>query len=1087
MRAFITAIRVPSFVLASLAAVLFSSGVSANETRLLRFPDIHRERVVFTYAGDIWTVSANGGDAVRLTAHPGVEAFPKFSPDGKWIAFTGQYEGEDQVYLMPAGGGEPRQLTFYPARGPLTPRWGVDNQVQGWARDGKSVLFRSLRDHFNAAQSQLYKVSTDDSDVQVLAPPLAGAGALSPDGASLLYSPLTRDFRTWKRYQSGWAQDLWVYNLAQNTARNITSNARTDRDPMWTDKGIFFVSDRDDYLNIYAFDEATNDTRQITHYSGSDVRWASADANGQIVYELDGALHVVDGASGEDVKLTISVADDGLARRAETIKVGDKIEEASLSPDGKHAMFVARGDIFITPVKPGGITRNLTRTSTAHDRGADWSDDAKTIAFLSDASGEEEIWLAPADGRAPPRQLTKGHQIRLYGPVWAPGSKRLAVRDNEGFLHVVDAKSGAMTKIGNLGLWYNYDYRWSPDGRYLAYTFAGPNFFGAIHVWDSKTGADHLVTDPQFNSRNPSWDPKGRFLYFLSDRTFAPQMGWIEWNYVLDRAAGVYALALGTNVSNPFTAYFEADGAKKQKPPASINFAGLAKRVMRLPIEADRYTQMQAFEDKLLLIKSGPFYYGRDNDVTPSLVSYSIADRKTNTMLEGARYFSASKDASTIFVQKPNDAYQLIANGDDPISVSTDTLTMRRAPREEWATIFNEVWRRYRDFFYVRNMHGYDWQALRQKYADLLDDVGDRSDLNYLMGEMIGELNVSHAYVSGGDLRRPDRPNTGTLGARLTLNKKSNRYLISTILEGQNEEPLYRSPLTEVGVNVSAGDYLLAINGVPLTGADNPYALLRGQAGKPVELLVNNKPSPSGARRVVVQTLNTDRNLIYLNWVLKNKRRVAEASNGRLGYLHIPDMGAAGIREFIKGYYGQIRAEGMVIDVRGNDGGSTSQMILNRLTSPQHFTGYARGQQFPTTFPWGNNTSGVFTGALATLANEDTMSDGDAFTWSFKNAKRGPVIGKRTWGGTVGIGLTGPLLDGGTVYVPQYALADAQGRWIVEGTGVEPDIEVDNDPASLLDGRDNQLERAIVELMATINAAPQGLSAPQQDPVKTPR
>ncbi len=1060
------------------------------ETRLMRYPDIHGERIVFVYAGDIWTTTVTSGVAYRLTSHAGLELFPKFSPDGNWIAFTGQYDGDEQVYVIPASGGEPRRLTHYPARGPLPLRWGYDNQVNGWTPDSQSVIFRTHRDHFNLSQSRLYSVALDGSSPEPLAMALAGAGVLSPDGEQALFSPIARDFRTWKRYQGGWAQDLWIMDFATGESRNVTSDIRSDRDPVWNSQGMFFVSDRDDHLNLYAL-SPDGEARQLTTHEG-DVRWASGDAAGSIIYELDGRLHVYSTIDETDRALTIDAIDDGRYRRERERGVSEYIEDFRLSPNGERVAVTARGDVFSMPVGDG-VVRNLTRSSGAHDRVASWSPDGSTLAYVSDASGEEEIWLITANGSGTPRQVTHGNETRFFTIAWSPNGDQLAITDEDGRIFVVSLETGALTPAGESHAWYMTDLTWSPDGRYLAYTALEPTQQGALHIRDVEAGTDIRVTDGMFNTFNPVWAPSGEHLYFLSDREFSPQIGSVEWNYSVDRETGIYALALTADAPNPFAprnveAAEAADdtssgaeidtNSETTSQTVQIDFDGLADRVIRVPVPADNYGALSVFDDRLLVLRFGPFYLGRGTDTATSLMAFSFEDREMSVVApttasgfvstdtgQSVQAYYTSGDGSSVLVRQ-NSGFRVVSGG-EPTAVDMSRLRARIDPVEEWHAVLDEVWRRYRDDLYAPNMHGYDWVAIRDQYRPLVAQAGHRSDVNFIIGEMIGELDVGHAYISGGDESLPDRPPSVLLGARFERDEASGRYRIAQIFEGDNAEDRYRSPLTEIGVNVSEGDYLLAINGEDVGGSDTPYQVLRRIGGGTLELLVNDSAQTDGARRVLVSPISSENNLLYLDWINANRRAVADMSDGRVGYLHIPNMGGDGIREFIKWYYGQIRMDGLVVDVRGNNGGNVSRMILERLTRPLNATGHIEGMTYPTTYPWGANWP-VFTGEMAVLASENTLSDGDAFTWSFRESGRGPVIGQRTWGGVIGIGNTGPLIDGGQVFVPQFAFADTQGDWAVEGVGVEPDIEIQNDPG--LSGPDNdaQLQRAVDEILAAI-------------------
>jgi tricorn protease len=1092
--------RFLSLCLAS-ALALIGAGTASAQTKLLRFPDIHGDKVVFTYAGDLWTAPATGGTATRLTAHPGLELFAKFSPDGKWIAFMGQYDGDEQVYVIPVAGGVPKQLTWYPARGPLAPRWGYDNQVLGWTRDGKSVLFRSLRDGWDLSDSRLYTVPLDGSLGEPLPMPVSGAGDLSPDGKRVAYTPFARDFRTWKRYQGGWAQDLYIFDMASHEVKNITSNPRTDRDPMWIGDRIYFNSDRTGTLNLYSYDVAGGAVTQITKSTQWDVRWPSTDHESRIVYEMDGELHVLDTRSGQEGHIAIQVPYDGLYDRPSRVSAAGNIEDFSLSPKGERALFVARGDVFSAPIGKGP-TRNLTHSSRYHDKWARWSPDGRKVAFISDRSGEDEVWLVDQDGSGKPEPLTSGGKAMRYAAEWAPDGKRLAFGDKDGRLYIVTVADRKLARIADNSNGMIRDYVWSPCGGHLAFSMTDPNNFRSIWIWSVEDGKPRRVTSELFHESSPAWDPKGEYLYFLSPREFAPMLDGFELNYANDRNTGIFALALRKDVKNPLP--FESDEVtvgekapakddkKDDKKPASeekkgytkIDFDGLADRVVRVPVSAENYDGLAVTKDgNLLYVKFPTFFLGRDSGSEPSLRIFSLKDRKETTLADGIGGYQMSLDGAKVLVQQGNQFSLMDAapgGGDSKKPVATDGLAVDRIPSEEWAEIFDESWRRYRDFFYVENMHGYDWEALREQYRPLVAHVGHRSDLNYVIGEMIAELNISHAYVAGGDYDLPARPRVALPGARFELDGKAGRYRIARIFHGQNEEEVYRAPLTEVGVDVMEGDYVLAIDGEELVAKDNPYRLLRHKADRPVRLTVNSKPTFDGAREITFKPLDTETNLIYFDWINHNRELVDKLSNGRMGYLHIPDMGEDGMREFVKWFYGQVRKEGLIVDVRENGGGFVSQTMIERLRRQLLQLDFGRLSDEGQTWP-----SVVFYGHMACVINEGSGSDGDIFPAMFKEAGLGPLIGKRTWGGVVGISGHGPVIDGGQIFVPESGSVSVKGDWIIEGHGVDPDIDVENDPKSVIEGRDPQLERAVAEVLKKMESEPRHLPRKPAGPIKT--
>jgi tricorn protease len=1103
------------FRLAVIVAVVTTwSNATFSQTKLLRFPDIRGDKVVFTYGGDLWTAPSTGGTASHLTSHPGVELFGKFSPDGNWIAFTGQYDGDEQVYVIPTTGGEPRQLTFYPARGPLAPRWGWDNQVYGWSKDGKRIYFKSLRDSWTLPIARLFSVSVEGGPAEPLPMPAAGSGDFSPDGMQMVYSPQSRDFRSEKRYGGGQANQLFIFDLKTNTARRITEGPRPTRDAMWIGDTIYYNSDRDGHFNLYSYNVANGKTSEITSNRQYDVRWPSSDNDDQIVYELNGELQVFNVKSRKSSAISINVPDEGIARRPSRVPVANLIESASLSPKGERVLVSARGDIFSAPIEKGP-TRNLTHSSGAHDKWPSWSPDGSQVAFISDMSGEEEIYLQPQDGSKPPEQITHGGTAMRYGPEWAPDGKRIAFSDKDGKLYILTLADRKVVEIADSTRGQVRDYTWSPRSNYLAFTLPNENTFSSVYIWSAADNQKHRVTDEYFNSTNPAWDPQGNYLYFLSDHEFQPQISNIEFNYATNRPTYIYALSLRKDVKHPFppesdevTVAKPDDGPKPNaspapaaspaekpaespspeaappKPPANlvIDFDGIASRVARVPVGADNYFGLAAKTGHLLYVTGGAPYYGRQSDRTSTLKIYSIKDRKESTLAEDIRGYVLSDDGSKVLVfQGPGfNLYDATPVGDRTRkAVSTAGLYVDRIPSEEWNQIFNEVWRRYRDWFYVSNMHGYDWVALREQYKPLLKYVAHRSDLNYVISEMISELTIQHAYIDGGDFQIPPRPRSGLPGARFELDKQSGRYRISKIFNGENEEDLYRSPLTEIGVNANVGDYVLAIDGEELKGSDDPYRLLRNKADNPVQLTLNKTPTMQGARTVSYRPITDETNLIYLDWVNGNREKVSKATNGRVAYLHIPDMGANGIREFIKWYYPQLNKEGLVVDVRANGGGNVSRMLIERLRRKLLGLNYSRTNDEASTYP-----DGVFIGPMVALLDENSASDGDIFPSMFREAGLGPLIGKRSWGGVVGITNRGQLIDGGVVNVPESGLANKNGQWIIEGYGVDPDIEVDNDPVSLINGKDPQLERAIVEVMAKLKQ-PVKLPGKPAPPVKT--
>ncbi len=1088
------------FLVSVTAIFLLVCGVFA-QTKLLRFPDIQGDRVVFTYGGDLWVASTSGGTASRLTAHPGVETYAKFSPDGKWIAFTGQYDGDEQVYVVPSGGGEPKQLTFYPSRGPLAPRWGFDNQVLGWTRDGR-VFYRGGRDSWSLPIARLYSVSPAGGASDPLPMPEAGSGSFSPDGSRMVYSPRFRDFRPEKRYSGGQANKLYIYDLKTNDAQLISDSPFASRDAMWIGDTVYYNTDKDGKFNLWAFDPGSKKTTQVTKNRDWDIRWPSSDEQSRIVYERNGELETFDVGSKKATRLSINVPDDGINKRPRQTSVANRISWFGLSPKGERAVFSARGDIFTVPIEKGGA-RNLTRSSGAHDRFPTWSPDGRWIAYMSDQSGEDEVWIVAQDGSTQPQQITSGGSVQRYAPQWSADNKKIVFGDKNGRVYVVTVATKQMQMIVDAPNGQITDYEFSPKGNFVSYTMGNRNGFSSVYIWSSEENKNYRVTPEMFQAHDGTWDPSGGFLYFLSDREYAPLIGSTEFNYASNRSDYVYALALRKDSKNPFPPESDEvaivdekkEGSPTPSPTASpspspapssgaekIDFDGIETRASKAPLGADNYGGLAAIKGHLVYSINAPFYYGRQADTQGSVRIFSLKDRKETTLVTGTGAAVLSADGSKLMSVLQGTYLTMDANPAGERSrknISTSGLVTEVDPAKEWRQIFFEVWRQYRDWFYAPNMHGYDWAAIRDDYQKWLPYVNHRSDLNYLLSEMQSELAVQHAYIDGGDMNLPPRVRVALTGARFEVDKAANRYRISKILAGQNEEDIYRSPFTEVGSEANVGDYVIAIDGENVTTDRDIYSYLRGKAESTVTFTLNGTPNSQGSRTVTIRPITSESDLVYLDWISENRRRVDQLSGGRLGYLHIPDMGAAGIREFIKWYYPQLRKEGLVVDVRANGGGNVSRMLIERLRRKVLGINYNSFSEDGNTYP-----DGAFIGPMIALLNENSASDGDIFPYMFREAGLGQLVGKRSWGGVVGISNRGTLIDGGVVNVPQSALANPKGEYIIEGYGVDPDIEVENDPKSIIAGGDPQLERAVAELMKKITS-PVKLPPRPKDPIKT--
>ncbi|MEI6593783.1 MAG: S41 family peptidase, partial [Holophagaceae bacterium] len=734
------------------------------------------------------------------------------------------------------------------------------------------------------------------------------------------------------------------------------------------------------------------------------------------------------------------------------------------------------------------------------DKHARWSPDGKKVAFISDMDGEDQVYLVAQDGKGRPEALTSGLAVQLNAPLWAPGGKHLAFTDKNGQIYVLTVADRTLVKAVRDSNGRVSDLAWSPDGQHLAFSLSNPNGMRSLHVWGLADQKLNRLTGDLFPVMDPAWDPEGKYLYAISRRDYAPQMSNLEFDYAGNRNLDIIAYALRKDVPHPFpqesdevgqAAEKKDDGEKKPEArgplAVRIDVDGFEQRGTRVPVPADNISSLEAIKGFLLYTKSAPNVNGEATGRRGGgngLWMFDLKKRQETEVLAEVQGWTLSQDGTKILAragQGPAGGYQLIEakpKGADKKTVSTKDLFVDRIPAEEWREVYDEAWRRFRDFFYVKNMHGYDWKALREQYRPWLQHVTHRSDLTYVLTELISELNIGHTYTEGGDAYLPERAKVALPGARIELDATAGRYRLAKIYRGHNEEAKYRSPLTEVGVDAREGDYLLAIDGVDLKATDNPYERLRSKSYA-VTLTLNDKPTTEGARQATYRPIDSDASLRYLDFVLRSKETVDRLSGGKVGYLHVPDMGAPGLYEFIKWYYPQIRKEGLIVDVRANGGGNISQMILERLGKKLLGTRFGHTGDQPSTYP-----STVFHGHMVALTSETSASDGDIFPYHFRSAGLGPLIGKRTWGGVVGGG-NSPLIDGGSVFVPQSGTNSPTGEWIIEGHGVDPDIEVENDPASLLAGRDLQLERGVQEVLKRMAEQPMALPKRPADPVKT--
>ncbi|MFN3649193.1 MAG: PDZ domain-containing protein [Armatimonadota bacterium] len=1071
-------------VLGVASVLLAAAGVVSAQDRsaplLLQEPAVSKDLICFVFAGDLWTVPRGGGDARRLTVGPGSERTPHFSPDGKQIAFTGEYDGNVDVYVVPAEGGVPQRVTYHP----------LADRLAGWHPDGKRVLFASYR-HSYSGFTRLFTAPVDGTHAEEVPLPMAEEGSYSADGKHLAYVPLRRSFSSWKRYRGGTATPVWLADLSDSSIQKLPRTDSNDFEPMWVGEKVYFLSDRDGPVTLYSYDTKSKKVAKAIKNDGLDIKSASA-GPGAIAYEQFGRLHLYDLKSGDTKPVEVRLTGDLPEVRPRFEKVRDEIRGFSISPTGVRVVVEAHGEILTVPTDKGD-PRNLTETPGAAERDPTWSPDGKWIAYFSDEGGEYQLHLKDQTGRRELRKLALDDAPSyFYGPTWSPDSKKLAYTDRRLNLCYLDIETGKRTKVDT----NTYDdwgmmQTWSPDSKWLAYVKLLKSGMGAVFVHSLADGTSRQITDGMSDAAFPTWDRGGKYLYFAGSTDIGPTLGFIDMSSRFNRpyTRSIYVAVLRNDEPSPLAP--ESDEEKVTETPAEpkpgaeteiavrkaadggdgavrIDFENLDQRILALPIVPRAYSAMQAGKPGVLFIaESAPVGAVGVNGRT--LHRFDLKTRKTDRFLDGIVGFEISHNREKLLYLTPGGGRAAVVSTAQPPSpgagtVNLESLEVRVDPRAEWRQMYREVWRIQRDFFYDPNHHGLDLKATSARYEPYLENLATRADLNYLFREMLGELTVGHLYVSGGATPEVQRVPGGLLGADYTV--ENGRYRFSRIYEGENWDPQLRAPLTQPGVNVKVGEYLLAVNGRDLSGSDNLYRHFEGSANKQVSLRVGPNADGTGSREVTVVPIASEVALRNRSWIESNRRKVNELSGGKLAYIYLPDTGLGGYTAFNKYFFPQADKDGAVVDERFNGGGAAADYIIDYLRRPLLSVWSSRYGEDVTT------PGSLIRGPKAMLINEYAGSGGDAMPWYFRKLKVGPLIGKRTWGGLVGIGGYPTLIDGGSVTAPHFAFWNPEGSWEVENVGVAPDIEVEFDPQAWRQGRDPQLEKAIQVVMEDLRKNP---------------
>ena len=1085
---------------------------AAGTIHLLQKPAMNKTQIVFSYAGDLWTVSRQGGMATRLTAGAGSESGAAFSPDGNTLAFSGEYDGNVDVFTVAATGGVPKRMTYHPDA----------DRVVGWTPDGKGILFRSTRLSYSR-YTQLFTVSTEGGLPEVLPLPMAYNGSYSADGKRMAYEPLdggqfstdTNNFVSWKRYRGGRASYIWIVNFADLSTLKLPRTDSNDFAPMWVGDKVYFLSDREGPVTLFQYDPQSRQVKKLINNTGKDIVYATAGPGG-IIYEQFGQIHIYDLASGKEHAVPIDLAADLTEVRPRFQNVAREMRNARISPTGVRAVFEAHGEILTVPAAKGDI-RDLTKTPGVMERSPAWSPDGMSVAWFSDESGEYALHIGAQNGEGETRKIPLEGKAAFYsGPDWSPDSKRIAFNDNQLNLWEVEVASGKVTKVAEDHISEGgMDFAWSGDSKWIAYAKAMPNRFHAVWIYSLGTGQTKQVTDGMSDAGSPSFDRDGQYLYFLASTNYGPTSSGLDMTSdEHDVTRSAYLIVLPDNIASPLAPESDEEkppeqraagesarggrggrggaggggGAQAEAPPkpVRIDFDRLAQRIVALPIPARRFQNLVAGKAGQVYLMEAAAGGGRGGfGGGQTLSKFDLKTRKLDKLADNVAFFDLSANGEKMLLRlggggaggrggrggaqgAPAPQY-VIVSATAPVKPGEGALRLSDVevnvdPIAEWKQMYHEVWRIERSFFYDPNLHGVNVADAEKEYEKYLDSLGSRSDLNYIIHDMISDMSVGHLRGGGGNIPQGRPVPGGLLGADYEI--ANGRYRFRRIYTGESWNPQLQAPLAAPGLNVAAGDYLLEVNGQELTAKDDVSGLLENTAGKHVVLKIAPDASGANAREITVVPVANETQLRNQAWIEANRRKVEELSGGKLAYVYLPDTAQGGLTNFTRYYFAQSDKQGAIIDERFNSGGQAADYFIDVMRRPlQGFWSPRYGAIYRTP------AASIF-GPKVMVINEFAGSGGDMLPWMFRHNKVGTLVGKRTWGGLVGVGNYPPLMDGGSVTAPSFAFFNAEGQWDVENKGVAPDVEVDQDPKLVADGHDPQLERAVAIAMQQMKEHP---------------